>query len=78
MKIIEIVERILNPAAEEVLICEKENLHIYCLFNYDDSKAKEIRGRINDILSEIQEYLLGFEQYEVTIGVGREKRSLVR
>lgn len=75
LKIIEIVERILNPAAEEVLICEKENLHIYCLFNYDDSKAKEIRGRINDILSEIQEYLLGFEQYEVTIGVGREKKE---
>ena len=75
LKIIEIVERILNPAAEEVLICEKENLHIYCLFNYDDSKAKEIRSRINDILSEIQEYLLGFEQYEVTIGVGREKKE---
>ena len=74
-KVIEIVEKILNPAAEEVLICEKENLHIYCLFNYDDSRAKEIRGKINDILSEIQEYLLGFEQYEVTIGVGTERKD---
>ncbi len=72
---VEIVEKILNPAAEEVLICEKENLHIYCLFNYDDSRAKEIRGKINDILSEIQEYLLGFEQYEVTIGVGTERKD---
>lgn len=74
-KIIEIVEKILKPAAQEVLICEKENLHIYCLFNYDNSKAKEIRGNINDILSEIQEYLLGFEQYEVTIGVGTERKE---
>ena len=74
-KVMEIVEKILNPAAEEVLICEKENLHIYCLFNYDDSRAKEIRGKINDILSEIQEYLLGFEQYEVTIGVGTERKD---
>lgn len=74
-KVIEIVERILNPASEDVLICEKENLHIYCLFNYDDNNAKEIRSRINDILSEIQEYLLGFEQYEATIGVGTEKKE---
>lgn len=72
-RIVAIVEGILRTEAEEVLICEKENLHIYCLFNYDYSKAKIIRNNINDILSEIKEYLIGFEQYEVTIGVGTER-----
>ena len=72
-RIVSIVEGILKTEAEEVLICEKENLHIYCLFNYDYSKAKTIRNNINDILSGIKEYLIGFEQYEVTIGVGKEK-----
>ena len=67
------VESILQTEAEEVLICEKENLHIYCLFNYDCSKTKEIRNRISDILSSVKEYLMGFEQYEVTIGVGTER-----
>ena len=38
-RIEEIVERILKTETEEVLICEKENLHIYCLFNYDFSKS---------------------------------------
>ena len=68
-----IVEGILKTLAEEVLICEKEYLHIYCLFNYDYSKSKAIRNSINDILTEMKEYLIGFEQYEVTIGVGTER-----
>jgi two-component system response regulator YesN len=72
-RVIAIVEGILRSVSEEVLICEKENLHIYCLFNYNDSKAKVIKNSINDILSEIKEYLIGFEQYEVTIGVGKER-----
>lgn len=72
-RIKETVERILKSNTEEVLICEKENLHIYCLFNYDYSKSKVIRNCINEILSEIKEYLIGFEQYEITIGVGTER-----
>lgn len=71
----EIVEGILKAETEEVLICEKENLHIYCLFNYDSSHSKSIKISIDNILREIKDYLMGFEQYEVTIGVGTEKRE---
>lgn len=74
-KVVSIVETILHTTAEETLICEKENLHIYCLFNYDYGKSKDIRNCINDILSEIKECLIGFEQYEVTIGVGTERTA---
>lgn len=72
-KISGFVEEMLNTAAEEVLICEKENLHIYCLFNYDCSKSKAIKNCISGILSCIKEYMSGFEQYEVTIGIGTER-----
>lgn len=72
-RIIEIVEKILKSEAGEVFICEKENLHIYGLFNYDYSRSKRIKMCLNNILTEIQDYLLGFEQYEVTIGVGSER-----
>lgn len=71
----EIVEGILKTEAEEVLICEKENLHIYCLFNYDFNNSKAIKNSINNILAEIKDYLMGFEQYEVTIGVGTERKE---
>lgn len=72
-KVLSIVEQRLQGQVNEELICEKPGLHIYCLFNYEMGKAKEIKGMINAILSEIQDYLLGFEQYVVTIGVGMEK-----
>lgn len=71
----EIVEGILKTEAEEVLICEKENLNIYCLFNYDFNNSKAIKNSINNILAEIKDYLMGFEQYEVTIGVGTERKE---
>ena len=74
-RIEEIVERILKVDTEEVLLCEKENLHIYCLFNYDFSKKKNIKNSINDILIEIKDYLMGFEQYEVSIGIGMERKE---
>ncbi len=72
-KIIDIIEGSLKGLAAEVLLCEKENLHLYCLVNYNGERCKEMRGRISQILAEIKNYLIGFEQYEVTIGVGTER-----
>lgn len=70
-----IVEQTLNNCVKQELICEKENLHIYCLFNYSESKIKEVKNLISVMLSEIKEYLIRFEQYEVTIGIGSEERE---
>lgn len=67
-----IIEKNLKGQVKEQLICEKDNLNIYCLINYDLSKSKEIKFCINNILTEIQAYLLKFELYEVTIGIGCE------
>lgn len=72
-KVMEIVEQHLKLYANEELICEKPNLCIYSIFNYSGEYVKEIKSIINEILSDIQKYLLGFEQYVVTVGVGREK-----
>lgn len=67
------VEKLLTQEAEEVLICEKEHLHIYCLFSYSAEHSRQIRTRISDILAEICAYLMGYEQYDITIGVGGER-----
>lgn len=72
-RVISIVEKNLDGCAQEVLCCEKEALHIYALFNYRTDCSREIRSAVSEILSQIKEYLLRFEQYEATIGVGMEK-----
>lgn len=76
-KVTAIVEQHLKKCVKEELLCEKPGMYMFCLFNYDPQWAKKIRAVINDILSEIQDYLLGFEQYVVTIGVGEEKSEFV-
>ena len=40
-RVVSLVEGILWAEAEEVLTCEKENLHLYCLFNYSCDRSKE-------------------------------------
>lgn len=70
-----IVEKNLEACAQEVLCCEKEALHIYALFNYRSECSKDIRAAISQILSQIKEYLLRFEQYEATIGIGGAKEQ---
>ena len=76
-KVITIIENNLKNNIYEHLICKKPNLNIYCLINYDLLKSKEIKTIINNILSEIQEYLLGFEQYKITVGIGSEVTEFV-
>ncbi len=72
-RVMSIVEKNLEACAQEVLCCEKDALHIYALFNYHSECAKDIRSAISQILSQIKEYLLRFEQYEATIGIGGAK-----
>jgi len=71
-KVVMFIDNNLKGHVYEYMICKKQNLNIYCLINYDPSKSKEIINVINHILSEIQQYLIGFEQYQVTIGIGME------
>lgn len=71
----DIIESILVPELEEVLVCEKENLHIYCLFNYNVSKVYDISSLLSEILLKIKEHIMGLDQYEVTIGIGLEKNN---
>jgi len=75
-KVINIFDGVFKDVAQEILICEKPYLHIYGLLIYDAQKSKEIKDKINGLLTEIQHYLIGFEQYKVTIGIGREVETL--
>lgn len=73
--IMSIVEAAIKGNSQEFLLCEKEYLHIYCVFNYDAGERKTIQHLISDVLLKIKEYLMGFDQYEVTIGIGSEQTA---
>ena len=75
-KVVDIANKILETNVGEVIGCNKEFLNIFFLFNYSMEEAKSIRGILNTILSKINEYLIGFERYRATIGVGNEKSEL--
>lgn len=71
-KVVMILDSMVKNNVYEYMICKKTNLNIYCILNYNALQWKEIKTIINNILSEIQEYLIGFEQYKITIGIGPE------
>ena len=71
-KVISIVEKVFSSQIKDDLIYESSSLHIYCLLNYKTDKSETINNLINNVLIEIDKYLLGFEMYEVTIGIGDE------
>ncbi len=68
-----VLEEVLGNTVPEYLVCEKEYLHIYVLLSFPEESARTVRVSINKILSDIQDYLLKYEQFEVTIGVGSER-----
>ena len=75
-KVVDIVNKILEVNVGEVIGCNKEFMNIFFLFNYSIEDAKSIGSILNAILSKINEYLIGFERYRATIGVGNEKSEL--
>ena len=75
-RVADIVNKILETNVGEVIGCNKEFMNIFFLFNYSMDEAKSIRGILNTILSKINEYLIGFERYRATVGVGSEKSKL--
>lgn len=75
-KVVDIVNKILEANVGEVIGCNKEFMNIFFLFNYSIEDAKSIGSILNTILSKINEYLIGFERYRATIGVGNEKSEL--
>ena len=72
-----IIEEVLQPELDQMLLVEKENLHLYCLCCISGQKeegwAESLAGKL---LLAIKEYLRGLDQYIVTIGIGNSRRSI--
>lgn len=77
-KVCNIIETVLGEEAKlkNFLIYEKKSMHIYCLLNYDEIQQKEVRNTVGELLLKIKDYLMGYDLYEVTIGIGGEKNTI--
>lgn len=75
-RIDQILEDSLGKFVKEILIHHKSNLHIYCLLNYIENDREVNIESTNLILSELTDYLRGFDQYIVTIGIGRTAKNI--
>ncbi len=54
-----------------------DSLNIFCMINYDINISEEVKEYLNKTLIALEDYLLGFEQYEVSIGIGSEKDEFI-
>jgi two-component system, response regulator YesN len=77
-KVCSIIDTFLREGEKlnDFLIYEKKSMHIYCLLNYDEVQKKEVRDTVGELLLKIKDYLMGYDLYEVTIGIGEEKNTI--
>ena len=73
----EMVGEILQETVDELLMAEKEYMHLYCLCCTRQIMEREQLGKIAaDLLSGIKEYLQGLNLYTVTIGIGSLRNTM--
>ena len=69
--IIRTIEKQLSDPLYDLLISDREFLTVYTLLLYQPSDRKPVKTAVNEILSDLGEYLMGYEQYSITIGLGK-------
>ncbi len=75
-KVMKVIDKGINDEHIKKVVYVDCDLNIFCMFNYNNFNKEKINKYINMLLISLEEYLLGFEQYEVTIGIGLEKNDL--
>ena len=70
-----IIAEFLRPQVQQLLVCDKEYMHIYVLCCYSEESDMQIGEHISDLLLQIKEYLRMMDQFHVTIGIGRAKHA---
>lgn len=75
-KVIDLIENAFREAGFDIIISEMPYLHIFCLISYDEYGSSEVKDVICKLLCKIQQYLIGFDQYKVTIGISTEAETI--
>ena len=70
-----IIVDLLQPQVEQLLVCDKEYMHIYVLCCCSEEADSQMGESISTLLMQIKEHLRIMDQFHVTIGIGRAKKA---
>ena len=70
-----IIVDFLQPLVGQLLVCEKEYMHIYVLCCCSEETDEQFGEIFSDLLSQLKEHLRILDQYHVTIGIGKPRRA---
>ncbi len=70
-----IIAEFLQPQVGQLLVCDKDYMHIYALCCCSEESDRQFGESISSLLLQIKEYLRIMDQFHVTIGIGRAKRA---
>ena len=71
-KALQIAEDVFGGVVKEILFSERSGFYIYCLLHYDPQNSRDIKDCLNELLTDLQQYLRGFDQYKATLGISME------
>lgn len=75
-KIIHILRKIFQKEDYDTVLCDMPNMHLYCLVAYDSLVSAKTKELICQLLTNIQHFLIGFDQYQITIGISEEAKNI--
>ena len=73
-----IMEESVSLGVSEFLLCCKDAMHVYCMINYSEEQKVFLDKLLSDLLARVKDYLLGFDRYRATMGIGTEQTSFFR
>ena len=72
-RMLDLVESEFAAVSTETVINSAHSLHFVCLLNYGVQQVPGVQKSIHRILADVENLLLEFERYDITIGMGTEK-----
>lgn len=74
-KLAEMVNDSLKPAVLDLVISIRKGMWILVLMNFTDESRKMVRENLTNFFYKTKNYIGGFENYEVTMGISPETRA---
>ena len=71
-KLSEMLDDVLRPQVIDMVVSVKKSMWILVLFNFQKENKKSIYGVLEQLFYDMKKYMTGFENYEITMGIGNQ------
>lgn len=77
-KLAEMLNDILQPQVIDMVVSIKKSMWLLVLLNFQEEKKKSMFHVLNQLFYDMKKYIIGFENYEITMGVGAQTGDFSR